>query len=160
MENCQDPKLLQSHDNRNRNIFVDGRKTIFMNIPFGDWLEKQLRDRKMRPVDLVRLSGMDSGVVSNLINNRRNPGIESCKAIAQALKIPITEVLSAAGIIPEKPTSEQLTDAITNLLAQLDTPNKKDVLEYVKLRLELANNNETDKHNRNPKRVPKGLSPT
>jgi transcriptional regulator with XRE-family HTH domain len=127
--------------------------------PFGDWLRQQLKERGLRPVDLVNRSSMDSGVVSNLMNNRRNPGIDSCKAIAHALKIPVTEVLTAAGIIPETPASDQITDAITNLLSEMDTTNKRDVLEYVKLRLKIADN-EADNHNRNPKRVPKGLSPT
>jgi transcriptional regulator with XRE-family HTH domain len=159
MESCQDPNLLQSHDSGIKNTILVVRKTLMPKISFGEWLEEQLKAQKMRPVDLVRASGLDSGVVSNLINNRRNPGIDSCKAIAQALKLPITEVMTAAGIIPERPDGNPIIESTTNVMSSLSKEDQLEILQYAKLRLQLAQD-KADHHARNPKRVPKGYAPS
>jgi transcriptional regulator with XRE-family HTH domain len=122
-------------------------------IDFGIWLEGELEKRNMKPADLARSAGLDQGVISNLINNKRNAGVDSCKAIARSFKIPVTEVLRAAGIIDPEPDNDPIIDNITNLLMDLDTEDKRDVLEYAKLRHNLA---EQKPHNaRNSKRVPR-----
>jgi transcriptional regulator with XRE-family HTH domain len=122
-------------------------------LDFGTWLEGELEKRNMKPADLARSAGLDQGVISNLINNKRNAGVDSCKAIARSFKIPVTEVLRAAGIIDPEPDNDPIIDNITNLLMDLDTEDKRDVLEYAKLRHNLA---EQKPHNaRNSKRVPR-----
>jgi transcriptional regulator with XRE-family HTH domain len=111
---------------------------------FGDWLSEQLIQRDMKPADLTRLSGIESGVLSNLINNKRSqPRVETCMAIAKALNIPLEEVYRAAGILPPKPDIDVVTEAILALLLELKAEDKKDILEYARLRHKLA----TEKNN-------------
>ena len=106
---------------------------------FGDWLSEQLTERNMKPADLTRLSGIDSGVLSNLINNKREqPHVDTCKAIAKALNLPLEQVYRAAGILPQKPDVDTISEAILTLVLELNSTDKKDVLEYARLRHKLA----------------------
>ena len=106
---------------------------------FGEWLAEKLIERDMKPADLSRATGMDSAVISNLINSKRQqPAVESCKLIARALEIPLEEVYRAADILPPKPDVDPITEAVLNLMLTLDTNEKQDILEYVRLRSRLA----------------------
>ena len=72
------------------------------NKKFGDWLSEKLAERNLKPADITRATGLDSGVLSNIINNKRQqPSVDSCRAIAHALEIPLEEVYRAAGILDE-----------------------------------------------------------
>lgn len=110
-----------------------------MDNKFGKWLSNKLIDLDMKPADLTRLSGYDSGVLSNLINGRRQPSVDTCKTIAKALNIPLEEVYRAANILPARPDIDAVTEAILTLLQDLQNGEKKDILEYAKLRHKLAN---------------------
>jgi transcriptional regulator with XRE-family HTH domain len=125
---------------------------------FGDWLTQKLIDVDMKPADLSRATGMDSAVISNLINGKRNPAVESCKAISKALNIPLEEVYRAAGILPPKPEIDPVTETILNLLLDLQVDDKKDILEYAKLRHKLA----AERHDlvSNTKRSSQRIAPT
>ena len=109
-------------------------------ITFGEWLQGKLTEKEWKPADLARASGLDPGVLSNLINGKRNPGVESCKAIAKALKIPLAEVYRAADFMPPEPNKDPLIDAIVNLTLELTAEEKENVYEYVKLRHKITSN--------------------
>jgi DNA-binding XRE family transcriptional regulator len=118
-------------------------------MQFGDWLLDQLRQRDMRPADLGRVTGLESSVMSNLINHRRHPAIETCKTISRALGIPLEDVYRAAGYLPPKPESNPVINTILHLVSELDDRDREDVLEYVRLRWKLSverdNNRKTAK---------------
>lgn len=111
---------------------------------FGDWLSDRLIERDMKSADLSRAirdvgGNMDSGVVSNLINNKRQqPSVDTCKMIAKALKIPLEEVYRAASILPDKPDIDTLTESVINLMRDLQKSDKEDILEYARLRHKLS----------------------
>jgi transcriptional regulator with XRE-family HTH domain len=126
---------------------------------FGDWLSEQLKQRDMIPADLTRLTGLESGVLSNLINNKRSqPSVDTSKRIAKALNIPLEEVYRAADILPPQPDVDTIAEAILTLVLELKTEDKKDVLEYAKLRHKLAT--ERNDLNQNPKRLARRTAPT
>jgi transcriptional regulator with XRE-family HTH domain len=110
---------------------------------FGDWLSDQLKERDMIPADLTRLTGLESGVLSNLINNKRGqPSVDTSKRIAKALNLPLEEVYRAADILPPKPDIDVISQRILNMLLDLPSEDKKDILAYVELRQQLANERE------------------
>lgn len=126
---------------------------------FGDWLMDRLIEQDMKPADLSRATGMDSAVISNLVNNKRiQPAVDSCKAIAKALSIPLKEVYIAAGILPPEPERDPIADAIMNLISDLETDDKKDILEYARLRHKLATERSNVKTD--TKRTAKRIAPT
>lgn len=125
------------------------------DITFGEWLQRKLEEREWKPADLSRAAEMDPGVLSNLINGKRNPGVESCKAIAKALKLPLAEVYRAARFMPPEPNNDPLIDAVINLMLTMSFEEKENVYEYTKLREKISTN-----HARPRKRGTKRPSPT
>jgi transcriptional regulator with XRE-family HTH domain len=117
---------------------------------FGDRLGDELLNRGMKPADLTRLTGLDSGVLSNLLNNKRQPAVETCKIIAKALEIPLEEVYIWAEILPPKPDRNPYIAAVENLMGDLSSSDNEEVLEYVRLKHRLkkrANVKENTKRN-------------
>lgn len=116
---------------------------------FADYLSEYLTTQKIRPADLARNAGMDSGVVSNLLSGKRmNPSHDSCRAIARALHLPIEEVYRWAGYLDEKPDSDPITDIVVYLMLELESEDRQDVLHYVRLRHQIAAENRAHKKNR------------
>jgi transcriptional regulator with XRE-family HTH domain len=109
-----------------------------MNKPFGTWLSEKLDELKMIPADVTRATGLDSGVLSNIINNRRMPSVDTCKALAKAMNIPLEEVYRAADILPQKPSVDAISEAVLHIVLSLPTEDRKDILEYARLRHKLA----------------------
>lgn len=102
---------------------------------FGNWLSSKLVEKRMKPADITRATGLDSGVLSNIINGKRQtPSVETLKLIAKALEIPLEEVYRAADVLPEKTTIDPVTEALLNIMVALDGDEKQDVLDYAKLR--------------------------
>lgn len=130
------------------------------NKKFGDWLSERLAERNMKPADITRATGLDSGVLSNIINNKRQqPSVDSCRAIAHALEIPLEEVYRAAGILDEKPNTDPITDAVLNLMGNLDTKEKQEILEYARLRSRLAARDQEVHNPRDTKGSKHGTAP-
>lgn len=68
----------------------------------ADWLKNELVKRNWKQADLVRESNLDSAVISNIINGKRNAGETTARAIAIALKLPPDFVFEKLGILPQK----------------------------------------------------------
>lgn len=101
-------------------------------MKFDEWLSAELLDRNMRPADLVRLSGLDSAVVSNLVNGKRNAGVDTATAIAEAFKLPPEEVFRIAGILPPEPPKDQTLQRIDYLYSTLkNEESKQQALQYI-----------------------------
>lgn len=77
---------------------------------------------------------MDSAVISNILNGRRHPAVESCKLIAAALNMPLEVVYRAAGYLPEAPDVDPITDTVVHLMLDMDHDDRQEILDYVQLR--------------------------
>lgn len=110
---------------------------------FSQWLTEELINRNMKPADLVRLSGLDSAVISNLINGKRNAGTDTATAIASALKLPPAEVFRAAGLLPPEPNKDEILYRIEHLYHTLKEPgNKYRALEYMEYLIQSEEKND------------------
>jgi transcriptional regulator with XRE-family HTH domain len=69
---------------------------------FAEWLKNELKDRNWKQADLVREFHLDSAVISNIINNKRNVGEGTARAIAEALRLPVDYGFEVADILPKK----------------------------------------------------------
>ncbi len=78
------------------------------NIPFSEWLQKQLNARKWSQTTLVQQSQgfiKSRSIVSAWINHDKKPRTSGYVGISLALSIPIDEVLYHAGEAPPSPQS-------------------------------------------------------
>lgn len=101
---------------------------------FSEWLLYEMNTRGFSQSELARRANISQSMISHVINGRRNPGTDFCKAIAHALKMPPKTVLLAAGIFSEKsetdPSSEELL-----YLFQISPPNiKEEILDFARFK--------------------------
>ena len=69
-----------------------------MNI--SDRIAKRMRDLKLRSVDIVKLTGVSKGTVSQWVNGVANPGGENLHKLAIILKCDVTWLLYGKGDNP------------------------------------------------------------
>ncbi len=89
---------------------------------FAAWLQNEMDIRGWRQADLARLSGINTGLLSQILNRQRRAGISTCRAMAHALNMREVDVLHKAGLL----TSETFGDG--------DSPLVKEMLtEFIRL---------------------------
>ena len=101
---------------------------------FSEWLESQMRTKKISQSELARLAGVTRSAINGVLREARGPGIDLLQGLARALEIPPEEVYRAAGILPPKITKNELIDRILHELNDLPPSEKQNVLEYIQLR--------------------------
>jgi transcriptional regulator with XRE-family HTH domain len=69
----------------------------------SDWLADELKQRAWSSSELARQADISQSSVSNVLLRKQIPGLEFCKAVAQALDTPVTDVLRMAGHLPPVP---------------------------------------------------------
>jgi transcriptional regulator with XRE-family HTH domain len=104
-----------------------------MTMPFGQWLRRQLIRREMKQADLARKLEMRPGVVSYWLSDKRVPSVVSCYLIADALDLPSSHVLTAAGhpveVDPED--RDEAEDRLLTLWRKLSDDGKDAVMQFV-----------------------------
>lgn len=106
---------------------------------FIGWLRRELEKRGWRQADLARASGLDTAMVSNLLNGNRKPGEVSCKAIARGLGLPPETVFRAAGILPPINPVGEAEAELGHLFRQATDRQRQEVLRFA--RYVIWNNN-------------------
>ena len=98
---------------------------------FGEWIQAELDARGWRQADLARATHLDSAVISNLINGIRNPGVETCTAIARAFGYPVEFVFRAAGLLPSAVEPKVIYELMAYKLAELTPEQMKEVMQFI-----------------------------
>jgi Helix-turn-helix. len=101
-------------------------------VSFGDWLEEELKSRNMKPADLIRISNIGKGTLSDIFSGRRKAGIDVVITVADALEIPREIALRAAGFLePTKDTSETV-EQIVHELKGMSKEEQQEYLAYIR----------------------------
>lgn len=79
-----------------------------MASKFSNWITESLNERGWNQATLARASGLTPTAISDLVNDRRNPGKDSCIAIAKAFKLPREFVFQVAGILEDEESENRL----------------------------------------------------
>jgi len=96
-----------------------------MNEDFPDWLKRQFSRRDWTQADAARAIGVSSGRVSEWVNGKRPPSVESLERIADALHIDVETVLRKAGHLPEVETVDEFAEEIMGLVKRIHwTPER------------------------------------
>jgi len=90
-----------------------------------NWLQELLDELDYKQADLVRRSHIDSAVISNILNDRRKAGIDTCLKIAEATGRPPVEILRRAGLLPAVSKNDELTTRAMHVLESLKRPENK-----------------------------------
>jgi len=99
---------------------------------FVEWLEKEMAERNLSQSELARRSGVTRSAINGVLTGYRNPGPELCESIARAFKIAPEIVFRKAGILPPKPSKDNLTEEAEFLLSQLTEPQRKQAVKFIR----------------------------
>ncbi len=98
---------------------------------FGMWLEEELTSRGLKQADLARMSKLNKGVISRLVNMEREPHYKTLKAVANALDIPQKEVFIRAGFLDPEPDYDPTSARTYHKLSGLPPEKKLEAERYV-----------------------------
>jgi len=101
-------------------------------VNFADWLEAELQRRQWKQADLIRLSGLNSGLLSQILSKKRMPGLDTCRSIARAFGMPEIDVLRIAGLADEKPQRDEQGDNLLVEFYKLSDEDRQFVLDQIK----------------------------
>ncbi len=106
-----------------------------MESSFSNWLLEELDKRQWSQSDLSRSSGLTRGAISNIINEKNDLGLDSVIGIAKAFRIPVSKVLSAAGIIPKMSKETEAEEQLLHMFRQLSKYDQEAILDFVEFKL-------------------------
>lgn len=85
----------------------------FQMQAFHEWLQEQMDERGWSQSELHRQADIDTGTISNLLNQVRPAGPEICRKLAKAFGLPQPVVFFHAGLITEDPNDPREVNAVT-----------------------------------------------
>ena len=99
---------------------------------FSDWLNSQLDDRGWSFRELSRRSGLSTTQISDIANDKINPGLESCVSIARAFALPPEDILRRAGRLPALPPAVQEEQEAISLMRCLPSATRTIALNILR----------------------------
>lgn len=103
-----------------------------MDKTFAQWLQDQLQAHNMSQAELARRSGLTGAMISLLASGKREPGLDTIKGIARALKLPVEIVYRAAGLLPPKADESVTSEELQHLVSQLDERDQEMIIEMAR----------------------------
>ena len=107
-----------------------------IEIDFVDWLNGELIKKDWNPAMLAKKGGLDSGVLSRILNRERNPGTSSLTSIAEALGYPPEFVFRMAGILPPEKEKDPSDEELLYLFQKLTDQEKEIIRAQVRALVE------------------------
>ena len=127
---------------------------------FINWLTALMNERGLKPADIARTGYVTDSAVSLLLSMKtKSVSFEMCQAIAKAADVPLVVVFEAAGILPEDPNDDPITRTAAQLLRDLPSDDKREILEYIRLRKKFAEERQHEAHKRSAGRTRPAESP-
>lgn len=101
-------------------------------LSFTEWLNEEMRKRKMSQAELARKSGLGRSVINKMVNRMiKRPDPSTYVAIAKALDVSPVTVFRIAGILPPDPDLPILEEYKT-VLINLSPERRREGLELIK----------------------------
>jgi len=125
----------------------------------GDLLTRELRHRRMSERAFALYAGVSPNAVNAWRRGLRIPDPAYCEKIAEALHLPVEDVLRAAGHLPplEEGAEEPALPAwLTSLLLELDQAERETLADSARLLLELREKKAEYEAQRPPPDIPPG----
>ena len=98
---------------------------------FSDYLIMEMNKRGWSQADLARASNLSTAVISNLINEKRNPGRITCQSIARGFRLPKEEIYRTAGLLDEITAQDKVIEIIVYRMKYLTDRQLDEVMRYI-----------------------------
>lgn len=100
---------------------------------FGRWLEAMMRARGWTNAELGRRIDVDGSHISKWRRGRQRPDTVSCRLLAEALSVPVREVMIQAGHVdPEAAFEDPVKDELHRLIDQLPSGQLEPFIDVFK----------------------------
>jgi len=96
---------------------------------FWQWVEGERQTRALSWRAIERLGGVSNGKISHRAALSLPPTVQSCRAIAVALQIPLDQLLRRAGILPSLPDTAATQELLVYL--ELLSPDNRAIVAAV-----------------------------
>jgi transcriptional regulator with XRE-family HTH domain len=105
---------------------------------FSTWLEGELKARDWRQADLVKRSGINSGLLSQILSGQRSPGVETCRALAKAFGLKDIQVLQIAGLATDSdlPKFSPVVESAASMLNDLSIEDQEEIRAMIRVKWE------------------------
>lgn len=104
-----------------------------MSDQFRQWLTSEMEKRHYSQGMLAKTIGMSQSFVSRVLSGEKQPGVDFCVKVAQALEEPPEKVLRLAGMLPPSATSDDDTlRELMELARGLSLDQRKELLRYTR----------------------------
>lgn len=99
---------------------------------FAAWLNEELAARAWDYATLARQSGLADATISNVVNCKREPGIEFCRSVAAAFGLRDVDVLRKAGLIDPVPGPAVVEEErATHLIRRMSPAGRQAAIEIL-----------------------------
>lgn len=99
---------------------------------FSDWLEIEISKRGWSQAETARQAGVTRSAINGVLSKTRTAGNDLCEAIARAFKIPPEVVFRKAGLLPNKPEKDQLSEEAEYLFQQLPEYQRRQAIDFIR----------------------------
>lgn len=105
-------------------------------MEFTEWLKNRLDKKGWKQADLARESGLDTAVISNLVNGRRGPGMDTYRALARAFDIKLKELFVEIGILEPEPDYDPIYEELARYAYRMTAEERAMYLAYGRVTIE------------------------
>ena len=98
-----------------------------MTNKFQDWLNEQMRRYGWDPSELARYAKISSATVTRITKGDRKPGLQTCIKLSQAFRVPVENVLRAAGYLQNQNYQLSKEEEWIEILNQLTEEERNSV---------------------------------
>ena len=105
-------------------------------MDFPDWLEQERARFGWSRAELARRADLNQSTLSMIYSHKRRAGVETCKGLAKALRLPEADVLRAAGLLAPDRKSDPVIEELLGLADKLPPDDRQDLIDLARAKLD------------------------
>ena len=105
-------------------------------MDFPDWLDEEREQFGWNKAELARRADLSPSTLSMICSHKRGVGVETCKSLAKALRLPEAEVLRAAGLLAPDRAADPVIDELLGLVDRLPADDRQDLIDLARAKLD------------------------
>ena len=118
------------------------------------WIRGELLKRGWSQSELSRRSGVSPSHIGRFLSEERGVSEESINGFARAFKVPPEDLYRIAGFLPPVPIKTELINQILELTAGLPEKDQQEILNYARMRAQLAEERGRNENKPKARKVP------
>jgi transcriptional regulator with XRE-family HTH domain len=117
-----------------------------MEFSFSEWLAGHMLKAGINQSELAKRAGVNQTVISRLLSGKAKPSPDTLRSLARVFRLPLNQVYEAAGLLRSDSKINKTIEQIDSMAADLPPEDQQDILEYIKLRIRIAEERERNKN--------------